>query len=439
MRGEFAYDPLQGLANRNTVSFSVSDRRGEFQLVGLRGPAKWRIECTAPGLLASSVVVTLPHQEEETITIRLSPVPPITGRVTDSEQRPLQGAHVFVGNDELEHDDEGVYTQTDGKYAIKVDSSVNLLSASYAGLVTKMVRTDLSAPGGATVDFVLEPGASIEGVVTQGGKPVEDAMVNISGTRPAHSNAEGRYSIPCVGLTNPSGIVEIHCFIAEFATTRVARITVGSVTVIDFALPSFGSEVSGSVTIRGRAAASASVILAVITSGGKYRESATDKGERFTFSNVPSGHGWLDITGKDEYGKSIKRAYPIVIGDNETLDLNIRLEAVGSIAGSISGVREGEAPTVCLVAGAEQVSGRIQDMIERLDGLTIADLGPEKLGAGSTFSFPNLAPGTYTVIAVVGPKSPTPDDMEGFLSATRLPSAIVEVRDRQESRVKLSF
>jgi len=240
-------------------------------------------------------------------------------------------------------------------------------------------------------------------------------------------------------LTNPSGIVEIHCNFEDIDTTRVARITVGSVTVVDFELSSVRSVVSGAVTIRGKAVPSASLILAVATSGGKYRQVATGKEGRFVFSNVPSGNGWLDISSQDETGKSIKRAYPLVIGDNETLDLNIPLEAVGSITGSLSGLREDESPFVCVVAGAEQVSGRVQDMVQRLDGLTIADVGPQQLGAGSTFSFSGLAPGTYTVIAVAGPKSAKPDDMESFLSLTQLPSAIVEVRDHQESRVKLSF
>jgi len=165
--------PLHGFEHddsdsRRPAPVHVVDNRGEFVLNGLDGPAKWQIQCTAPGFFLASAIVTIPDQQEETVTVRLSPIPPITGRVTDSDQRPLRGAHVFVGNDELEHDDEGVYTQADGKYTIKVESSVNLLSASYSGLVTKTMPVDIAAPGGATVDFVLEPGASIEGVVTQG-------------------------------------------------------------------------------------------------------------------------------------------------------------------------------------------------------------------------------------------------------------------------------
>ncbi len=128
----------------------------------------------------------------------------ITGRITSAkDSQPVQGARVLVGeqySDQAPRD----YTDPDGRYTVHgVRPGLATVTAHLSGYAPELKTVEVKAGESSTLDLVLEPPQTIEGIVTSDkGQPLSDVEIVATAWRGkgtlglrAMSNKEGRFRI----------------------------------------------------------------------------------------------------------------------------------------------------------------------------------------------------------------------------------------------------
>ena len=176
---------------------SVQDRSpmrtgadGSFRIEGLPRGARYDLAVLHADHPAEEVgVVEVPTAEP--LRIRLRPSRTLSGRVIDVHGEPVAGAAVFCRG-------SGVLTDPEGRFRCNsmAPGAVDL-SARAPGYRDRSVPVQVPEERDpAPVEIVLEPGASLEGVVLDSeGRPVHRARVEIPSSRGTTSDPAGRYEI----------------------------------------------------------------------------------------------------------------------------------------------------------------------------------------------------------------------------------------------------
>jgi photosystem II stability/assembly factor-like uncharacterized protein len=121
----------------------------------------------------------------------------ISGRVIDYNENPVSDAFVQA----LGPDQDSTFTDINGVYSFAGlkpgDYTVTVTPSPYANLMSTSREVSISAGEVITLNFTLEPAGSIGGAVTDGGEPVPDVILYLTGyeTPRYRTDENGQYII----------------------------------------------------------------------------------------------------------------------------------------------------------------------------------------------------------------------------------------------------
>ncbi|MFO0982551.1 MAG: carboxypeptidase-like regulatory domain-containing protein [Planctomycetota bacterium] len=212
------------LAKAADTVTTVTDARGRFRFERLAPDDGRLIEIAAPGYATYRQMCAMTHGTRTLfVDAELEPAGRIIGAVRDQGGQPLSGAsvHALRSNDIVQSLLGGgmsyasVRTSDDGSYALDhLPAGSYRIEARRKGWPAQ-VKSDLDLAAGAElrgVDFTLDPGGTIQGIVLDpGGKPIAGAKVSaveppsltdlisvmsaFRDGKPVETDAEGRFAL----------------------------------------------------------------------------------------------------------------------------------------------------------------------------------------------------------------------------------------------------
>ncbi|CAH1221754.1 hypothetical protein PAECIP111892_05037 [Paenibacillus auburnensis] len=261
---------------------------------------------------------------------------------------------------EIEADINGnlrkVYTDQNGNYIIPDVSpgtgyTLTAAKAGYQGgtaSVSSVVYGEI-APANITIS-----GGTVSGIVRDDqGRPVQDAIISVSGAGIRHSvksNESGEYTLGDL----PSGqALTITAGKAGFTSGSKpgVEVQIGKVTAnVDLTIVLSSGAISGKVT--GREGTPIEGAKVQVNAEGQLFTELTDSSGLYTLANVPAGQGYTVTVSKDNYLQSAIRDIAVAIGKT-TADVNFILDVnLGTISGKVidSGNRPVSGASITAVA-----------------------------------------------------------------------------------------
>jgi RNA polymerase sigma-70 factor (ECF subfamily) len=225
------------------------------------------IAVSAPGYLTKAHYLegVQPGSTVQDVEIRMDPVEPIHGRVVDSAGQPVPDARIYLGYPNYVIGEsagrvvgfEGV-TQTDlnGMFTLtEYAKSMSVLSTHKPGYAPAW--TELTFPT-SFIEMVLTTGATIDGVITYDGIPVEShearisVLVNEKGLAQVYGENDGRFTVDNI----PQGILTLGIQLEKDGLQRYLErdihVSVGGLTglAINFET-AYDSFIEGKLTVDG--------------------------------------------------------------------------------------------------------------------------------------------------------------------------------------------
>ncbi len=224
---------------RGTSRSSLEDHPGGVFSFRPDGYNSVHIGVSAPGYLSGlqTVPAVEPGATVQDVEIRLKRTEPIRGTVVDISGKPISEARIFLGYPLMvdgyiavggaggvaNSDDEGKFTITE------FPPSLSVVSAYREGYAPTW--TEISSPS-SPLTITLTGGASVEGIVTYGGVPLDDARFYVNAnigetvTMQTETGKGGAYSLKNV----PTGSVAV---VASFHEGGLSRWINRTVTIHD--------------------------------------------------------------------------------------------------------------------------------------------------------------------------------------------------------------
>jgi hypothetical protein len=174
-----------------TLQTGVTGPNGRF-LVRSADEGNVQVDATKAGLppARSAALRVAAGASVAGVTITMPQGVVLSGRVTNSEAKPIPGAGVSVS-------DDLVRTKDDGTFAMRVLEGTYDVAVAAAGYAPRSVRAQVSA-NSRPLEIALEQGVAVSGRVTRGGAPVEGVNVyTISGAAgaPVQTSADGTFRV----------------------------------------------------------------------------------------------------------------------------------------------------------------------------------------------------------------------------------------------------
>lgn len=387
----------------------VRDPEGRFRL-----GASSKISVRAPGY-ADTVLAVAPLAPGETrrnLLVRMEQGVELEGRVVDNSGRPVEMAdiHVLGDNDEWRvNERRRDRSNDDGTFFLTaLPSGAIKLHVSEPRFAPKTVSVNVSAGGDNTVTVTLDPlvGATIEGVVTLGGKPTAGLSVAISGGPPSgfsqyvQTDAAGHYRFKNV----PDG--EFNLGLAArspdgdlFSKNTQLKVSEGDAVRKDFDLKLGTGVVEGTVYLSPDEPLRESVTVVASRKGpeSEFESSIvnTDTNGNFKFGSIPAGDIRLEAY-VDENQKRKQITFSLREGEHVRHDL--RFAGGPTIRASVSWpASEQWSGRVWVVRGSVEVTHMSQEFVDSLWALW---WGNSRVENGGQAEITGLEPGTYTVIAI---------------------------------------
>ena len=190
-----------------------------------------------------------------------------------------------------------------------------------------------------TVNFALQPGGTISGMVTSGtGTPISGLQVNVCFLNGCPGYAEtdpsGNYTI--VGMPVRSDLqvqVQGNATYASQTKTNIA-VTAGNVTVVNFSLALAGS-IAGTVTASGTSAAISGLQVSVSDSNWQwYGAATTNPSGGYTIVGLPARTDYqVQVQGNATYAGQTKNG--ITVTAESTTAVNFALDLGGNVSGTV--------------------------------------------------------------------------------------------------------
>ncbi|HRK34797.1 MAG TPA: carboxypeptidase-like regulatory domain-containing protein [Candidatus Hydrogenedentes bacterium] len=397
----------------------VDNPRGEFEIASIRPGEPVTIAARALGHAVGSATTAQlePGETREGVVIQLEAATAIAGIVVTPDGKPAPSAQVFVGTSERTLVEAG-FTDTDGEFSIaRVPDGDLVLRAKYRGYVDAFAN--VSAIKGLRNEVRLEllAGGAIEGVVSDGGRPVIEQLV-VASTRnqtaphskpfETNTNAQGRFHFS--GL--PSGEVEI-------STTRrdehgeidqrsiAAIVEPNKVTVVNFELGLAAASVVVHATMNGEPIGNGEVKGVIGTDAGERRFSGSlEPDGSYRAERLPAGVALLEVIVHGESNTIMKQTFSHTLGDGEEWQVAASFDSQSSISGKVEGLGEGETAEVWAIPGNIDAStSKVEDLIALRESAAVTVTTIE----GGAFLIETIQPGEYTVLALAF----NPDDDAG--------------------------
>lgn len=381
-----------------------SDTEGRWSSGPLEGP-EVLVSVTAPGYLATTSVRRC--DAAGPLDVVLAPGGTrLRGIVEDVGGGPIEGASVWVVPTTGDPN-AAVSTTTgeDGTYDVSVHADRYTLLATHPDYVLA-ARQSVVSSDTAAEDFVLLPGAAVEGVVTDSatGSPVEGARVTtlwsiqdtvrgntpaasiFSAMLPAISDADGTYRLSSL----PPGQVRLTARTPELVTDEAPRVELAiAETKSDVEIEiAEALTVSGFVVQRDGANEGIAGIHVVLLSKSLRLApniATTDGSGYYELAGVGSGEYALMIVGSGAAPQVTNDS--IVVADRDVDDLLSRADRGVSVSGRVD--------------STDRVSVHLEPASLGAAPLTVAALAlarPE-LDASGGFHFPAVAAGEYVLVA----------------------------------------
>jgi RNA polymerase sigma-70 factor (ECF subfamily) len=254
------------------------------------------------------------------------------------------------------------------------------------------------------VEILLTQGGAIEGVVTSGGIPRANEFVGVwldASSQDTRTDTNGRYRIDRV----PSGewMVGVILMDAEGVHARQSVVvSPGMVSHADFNLSAPVTELTGSITLRGKPVAGGYVHLLILTPQGfnEERRVPLDDAGNYTISRVPEGPAELAATaitiGNRHYFR--RSAFGIVGSAPNVQDIDIQ-PGTAVVSGNVKLDIPATNGSVLLLEGEFDPAELSREAFLHIDS--------QKVGISQKpndpYRFDELEPGTYTLLALIFP------------------------------------
>lgn len=357
-------EPLQG-EGEDGAPESVSDAAGRFQIRGQRPGVRLKLSVERSGY-ASSQISGVPVPPEEPVVVVLSPLSRISGRVMDTQSRPVAGAVIQVTEERMETiagmpvfgtgRQLETRSQEDGSFLFEgVEPGPVELTASGAQWQDSSARLRLAAGQDLEgVELTVHEAAVLEGrVLGQDGTPVIGAEVGrYRPVQPgemriqsplALSDADGRYRIG--GLA--PGRLSLSASHGLFGQSVQELDLQPGENTLDFWLKG-GQAVSGRVLDpSGSPVSGARVWLRA--SAGALPEVLSEVDGGFRFEGLAPGSYQLEAV-KEGEGRTL-RPVPLQVAEAAVDGIVLELAATGTIRGRIVGLKMTELAQVRVSAG----------------------------------------------------------------------------------------
>jgi large repetitive protein len=372
--------------NNIQIASAITDENGNYMISGL-APGSYSVVASAPNYTTESVAATIINGQTTIVPITLNEDPgTLTGVVRDTDNNPISGGNVTV---QISTGTGIVIATTvtgaDGSYTVPglapgnytvVASAMNFQSSARG---VTIVSNDASI-----VNFFLAPNpGSLEGLVTnaQTGTPISGAniqvrVLDISGALIATvlSDSNGQYLV--TGLA--PGIYTVVASASNFQTNAVSLQVVSNQTVNgDISLEPNPGQLTGTVVnnIGGSPIVGATVNI-VNSSGSIITTVLTDSSGMFMVDGLAPDNYTVNVFADNFQNGSVGA---LVLSDQST-PVSISLVAnPGAIAGTVNPI--------------------VPDTIVQLRDVNNLLIDSVVANADGSFSFNNLSPGIYTILA----------------------------------------
>jgi large repetitive protein len=385
------------------IGTTTTDTDGAYSFTGL-APGLYSVSVTAPTYDPKIQFVSVLAGQTTRSDILLPPSPgQVNGTVTDTGLAPISGAVVKLINttgvtvNQTVTGGGGTYPFTNvvpGAYTLAVSAD----TFQPATVAINVIRAQTT-----TQNVVLQTSvAQLSGLVTgPGGIPIAGALVEVlnqTGITLTETTTDGAGTYLLTKLAE--GVYQIRVSAAGFSTELAGiSLQAGDAKVIDFSLTTAFGTVSGTISDAQTGEGIPNTSIKVVTrSGIAVGETLTDANGDYSLSLLGPETYILTAATEGYAGQTV--GVEIIAGATTTVDLQLEKQA-GVLNGTVSDT--GSNPlgnaTVIVMKGTVPVAQAITD-------------------SAGTFSFPHLAPDTYTVTASASGYSTV------VLGATVLPQEI---------------
>ncbi len=345
-------DTVVVLENGEYMVDAKTDVQGQFSVSLPLGT--YRAHATSPGFVAKYIRdVAVPSRG---LSIVLERVGCIRGTVLDAASRKpitqfsvaqtLQSEENLVApNLELvpHYDARGVF------YSAAAPREVTRLAVTAPGYALNVQSTRVPPAGSSDVEFLLEPGASLSGVVVNAdGRPLGGAQVFLNEVPEYADPTKGApdraacFTGPDGGFTLdslPRSVETVAAFMPAYRAGAVAVSLIpgdnGRITIQLTA----GARIAGSVTLLGVPAAGALLSLHITEPANQELRVTTGDDGGFEFEGVISGSGTFGARVDRDDGWSYRMVRPIHVEQDNLLDLRLDMGADDTlIEGRVTGL-----------------------------------------------------------------------------------------------------
>ncbi|MEO6773859.1 MAG: sigma-70 family RNA polymerase sigma factor, partial [Kofleriaceae bacterium] len=194
-------DPRGKRDIRDAPASGHSGADGTFRIPGV-SPGRSEIYAEAPGMASRRVDIVLGTGEtREGVVLRLEHAPRLSGHVVDSRGKPASGASIGLRVGSVLREALAI-TQADGSFEID-RAPKGELAIVIPHFTVVAPRTVAVADKDVSVEITADALPSVAGVVTRGGIPAADAIVQCPASRPSTApppttDRTGRFSCPLI-------------------------------------------------------------------------------------------------------------------------------------------------------------------------------------------------------------------------------------------------
>ncbi|HIJ73414.1 MAG TPA: carboxypeptidase regulatory-like domain-containing protein, partial [Candidatus Hydrogenedentes bacterium] len=427
--------PSQAVREAKSINYAED---GRFRMAS-RSNGATRLWVFADGYAAKNMLLHVVSEEVlGGVIVRLEPLAGVSGRVIDAAGNPVSGAAIFVGAVPADH---GVFfsyravarSQSDGSFQIPYEGMTpGLISAIHPGYARAAVSVELNRTEPAHVELVLDPGGTVEGIVTASRGLV--VLLRVPGDEGVgllrtETDAGGRYRFEHV----PPGLVEV--ILVEGWNNKYqceAVVASAETTVVDFEVHDGACVLSGAVTTRGEPVDRGRIFVSTTVDEATNTRVATIEEGQYFIEDLPSGQAHVRVFSDRDPSAGMKEAWVDLDPDQETV-LNADFSGSGTLVGHVAGHGEEEQVAVLALPGKGDVGDVALTDPDRILEPRLARTDPE-----GAFRIHPMEPGTYTVFVRAFDREPAFSEGR-FSQYTKQAVAVVEILDGTPCEVALTL
>jgi len=420
---------------------TVEHPQGEFLwLEPLEGNVT--VIARAPGYAPSAVVAVLTaDMPVGGIQLELEPSREVHGVVTGSEQVPVDGARVFLGQTRAAHA-APAHTHTDADGSFTLDSiplgveQITVLHPDYVSETITLGDTD-------ALEIALTPGGRAAGAIVAdvaAGQAIDVTLTDAKGKRQSRSvtsNEEFEFTGCAEG---DADLTVRYTAAAENPTIvtveRQVAVTFGAPVDVSIDLEAQAGRVTGRVLLDDVPTANVAVSIAVNAEDGSTQRVAlaTEADGTFAAEQLPEGNGYAEVRtrGADPRGYA---STEFVSGPGVTAEVSLEVPGLRTLSGTVLNTVPAERVFVAVLPPDIEVPygdpAGMADMPEHvITSVPVAEDG--------TFQIPEVSEGTFKLSAAAVNPDVNATDPE-VIAFMRFDEAIVEVGKEDISGIVLDL